>query len=157
MEQLPDDAACLKCGYLLRGLPEPRCPECSRSFDPNDPKTYVTPLRRHTYGQACRVLLAWIAAYILVNALLVIAGPGGCSPITMSSPLNWWPFLGPLLWVFGGGFYWIFGVLQALIGLALILAHPIRPRWWTALLTILGYACWWWGGFWVVAQAAANA
>ena len=25
---------CQKCGYNLRGLPEPRCPECSTPFDP---------------------------------------------------------------------------------------------------------------------------
>jgi hypothetical protein len=26
---------CAGCGYLLYGLPEPRCPECGRAFDPN--------------------------------------------------------------------------------------------------------------------------
>jgi hypothetical protein len=26
--------SCLGCGYLLYGLPEPRCPECGRAFDP---------------------------------------------------------------------------------------------------------------------------
>lgn len=31
---------CLGCYYDLRGLPEPRCPECGRGFDPDDPKTY---------------------------------------------------------------------------------------------------------------------
>jgi len=25
---------CLSCGYLLKGLPEPRCSECGRPFDP---------------------------------------------------------------------------------------------------------------------------
>ncbi len=25
---------CTKCGYDLRGLPEPRCPECGTPFDP---------------------------------------------------------------------------------------------------------------------------
>lgn len=25
---------CIGCGYLLYGLPEPRCPECGRPFDP---------------------------------------------------------------------------------------------------------------------------
>jgi hypothetical protein len=27
---------CWECGYLLRGLPTPRCPECGRRFDPAD-------------------------------------------------------------------------------------------------------------------------
>src|SRR2546430_16461031 len=30
---------CLDCGYALRGLPTPRCPECGRGFDPLDPAT----------------------------------------------------------------------------------------------------------------------
>ncbi len=27
---------CYECGYLLVGLPEPRCPECGTPFDPDD-------------------------------------------------------------------------------------------------------------------------
>src|SRR5262245_39499083 len=26
--RLPDETRCRKCGYILRGLTEPRCPEC---------------------------------------------------------------------------------------------------------------------------------
>jgi rRNA maturation protein Nop10 len=37
---MPEHARCLGCGYMLRGLPEPVCPECGRSFDPADPTTY---------------------------------------------------------------------------------------------------------------------
>ncbi len=33
---------CLRCGYCLRGLSRPRCPECARVFDPEDPDTYAT-------------------------------------------------------------------------------------------------------------------
>jgi hypothetical protein len=29
----------MKCDYSLQGLTEDRCPECGRSFDPDDPKT----------------------------------------------------------------------------------------------------------------------
>src|SRR5688572_30737559 len=32
-------ARCLRCGYQLHGLPEPRCPECGNDFDWNDPWT----------------------------------------------------------------------------------------------------------------------
>lgn len=28
----PAENCCRKCGYLLTGLPEPRCPECGASF-----------------------------------------------------------------------------------------------------------------------------
>lgn len=37
---ITDQAQCLGCGYLLRDLPEYRCPECGRPFLPNDPGTY---------------------------------------------------------------------------------------------------------------------
>ena len=30
------DCRCRGCGYALRALPEPRCPECGRPFDPAD-------------------------------------------------------------------------------------------------------------------------
>ncbi len=39
----PSKARCLGCGYLLRGLPAPRCPECGRSFDPAIAKTMSLP------------------------------------------------------------------------------------------------------------------
>jgi hypothetical protein len=31
---------CRKCYYDLRGLPEPRCPECGTSFDPQNAATF---------------------------------------------------------------------------------------------------------------------
>lgn len=31
---------CLRCSYLLEGLPENRCPECGQPFDPADPSTW---------------------------------------------------------------------------------------------------------------------
>ncbi len=37
---------CLGCGYILDHLPEPRCPECGRGFDPNDARTYYAPNSR---------------------------------------------------------------------------------------------------------------
>jgi hypothetical protein len=37
---------CLGCGYIIDGLPENRCPECARPFDPNDPMTYAEDGRR---------------------------------------------------------------------------------------------------------------
>jgi len=30
------EGKCARCGYLLRGLPEPRCPECGTPFNPAD-------------------------------------------------------------------------------------------------------------------------
>ena len=33
---------CLSCNYDLRNLPEHRCPECGREFDPNDASTFLS-------------------------------------------------------------------------------------------------------------------
>lgn len=33
-------AECLGCGYSLRGISTANCPECGRTFDPGDPRTY---------------------------------------------------------------------------------------------------------------------
>ena len=38
----PDDAQCRRCGYLLRGLDDPVCPECGTGFDRADAATFVT-------------------------------------------------------------------------------------------------------------------
>src|SRR5688572_6340901 len=40
---LSDRATCLGCGYALCGLPENRCPECGRAFDPFDATTMRLP------------------------------------------------------------------------------------------------------------------
>jgi len=34
IQQILGHVVCLGCGYLLKGLPEPRCPECGRPFVP---------------------------------------------------------------------------------------------------------------------------
>ena len=43
---VPAGACCLSCGYRLRGLPEPICPECGRAFDPGDVRSYDSHPRR---------------------------------------------------------------------------------------------------------------
>ncbi len=37
---IPDAAVCIQCGYFLRRLEHPGCPECGQPFDPDDPTTY---------------------------------------------------------------------------------------------------------------------
>jgi len=43
---MPVDARCIDCRYSLVGLPEPRCPECGRTFDPSDLQSFRNGARR---------------------------------------------------------------------------------------------------------------
>ena len=61
--QVPELARCLTCGYLLRGLDEPVCPECARGFDPEDPKTYNT----DPPGRLRRRLIMWAIILALIG------------------------------------------------------------------------------------------
>ena len=54
---------CLECGYILEGLPENRCPECGRPFDPSDERTYSFPIRGGLY----------LAASLTASCLIVAA------------------------------------------------------------------------------------
>lgn len=71
---------CLDCHYLLRDLTEPRCPECGRRFDPNDPATVLLQSRgglgRVLWSEPTRVgnWLAVVAALVLA---FVRSGPFG--------------------------------------------------------------------------------
>jgi hypothetical protein len=53
---------CLRCGYLLVGLPESRCPECGQLFDLSDPTTF-------TFGRRDRTILE-IVIFFIVTAVL---------------------------------------------------------------------------------------
>lgn len=53
---LPDSAVCLHCGYSLRALTEPRCPECGRGFVVSDVLTWHD---RNWSGRWTRRLLVW--------------------------------------------------------------------------------------------------
>jgi len=81
----PEPKRCLGCGYILENLPEPRCPECGRSFDPGDPTTF-----RGAPAQATRGTTAvWfvVGSWLIVvghTAAIVIAGQAG---ITAAHPL----------------------------------------------------------------------
>jgi hypothetical protein len=67
-------ALCLCCNYPLKGLGQPRCPECGHAFEPQDVRTYNTgkPL-----GRVARWWLkptgVWIIAAAGVAGVLLIA------------------------------------------------------------------------------------
>jgi hypothetical protein len=74
-------ARCLMCDYSLRGLPENRCPECGRAFDPDDPRTMN--MGREP-GKLARLWLRppgrLLNGLILANALLTLAAFSGPAP-----------------------------------------------------------------------------
>jgi hypothetical protein len=65
---------CLSCDYDLRDLSsgsEYRCPECGRAFDPNDPKTFATPLEPVEPFRA-REIPRGLAAVFFVVAIVIV-------------------------------------------------------------------------------------
>jgi hypothetical protein len=66
----PKHKRCCGCNYIRDGLPELRCPECGRSFDPNDPMTYRGHVEPRRADWAIVLAIgAWIA--MLVPALFI--------------------------------------------------------------------------------------
>jgi len=55
---------CRRCLYELHGLPQPRCPECGRAFDPDNPASVYTSKRQHTSDKLKRVLLYMLGLWI---------------------------------------------------------------------------------------------
>lgn len=68
--RLPEHASCRKCGYQLRGLTDPRCPECGRAFNPNWPYSYYDPVRQAALWEARARLVSW--SYVAATALLTL-------------------------------------------------------------------------------------
>lgn len=91
----PETMRCLGCGYDLRSLPENRCPECGRGFDPTNAATYVAKVES---GRRYLLLASIaIAAIALAFAIVWLADYRGAGP-----PLgNWWTLPAPLLLLAG--------------------------------------------------------
>lgn len=69
--RVPELARCLTCGYMLRELDEPVCPECARRFDPEDPKTYNT----DPPGRLRRRLIMWAIILLLIGGVGYVLWP----------------------------------------------------------------------------------
>ena len=65
---MPETACCRGCEYLLYGLPEPICPECGRSFDPLDARTYDRSTGRKRLRR-----WAWRLTFVLGVAAVCLA------------------------------------------------------------------------------------
>lgn len=53
-------AICLDCGYRLHGLCEPRCPECGRAFDPENPNTFLDQQRPKVWFHDVKQAGFWV-------------------------------------------------------------------------------------------------
>ena len=72
---VPDHATCLTCGYHLRELTVPRCPECGRQFDPADVMSMNcagrNAQRRLAHNLGCLPIAAFAVATIVATFLLL--------------------------------------------------------------------------------------
>jgi hypothetical protein len=64
---------CLSCNYDLRNLPDNRCPECGREFDPNDASTFLDPVsrRKRLWIEA---LIVCALTYVLLLTQCLLSG-----------------------------------------------------------------------------------
>ncbi len=110
---VPRDARCLGCGYSLRGLAEPRCPECGRPFDPADPTSVRLPARRRPRREPAVVHAAGDVGLIALGLTTV----GRWDGATAAADLGWliWVLLAVLL------------VGQRLVGLLDWVTGPSSP------------------------------
>lgn len=136
LEHLPNDATCVKCQYLLRGLPEAVCAECGRVFDPEDPQTYAVRHREHWLHRRWAVLPACVVAYSSVCLGVYYA------PIPKPPDSFYTAMVGPAILIHFWGVLKLFGILTTLCCAVLICAHPVRPSRGTAILTALGFLLW---------------
>lgn len=60
---------CIKCRYVLNGLPLHRCPECGTEYDPHDESTFWRPGREKWWAIRWEVFAALIGAIAFVLVL----------------------------------------------------------------------------------------
>ena len=63
----PRGMRCLQCGYPLEHLPEHRCPECGRAFDPHDCGTW-TRFRHDSSARGLFAIMLGSAAALVVSS-----------------------------------------------------------------------------------------
>ena len=75
---IPSTARCLRCGYLLHGLPSTVCPECGRAFDPADASTYDLRLpdwrRRRKIKRIAFAVIGCIALWVAFGPRALLKG-----------------------------------------------------------------------------------
>lgn len=109
----PSTARCLKCGYLLCGLPTSVCPECGRAFDPTDASTYdLRPpeWRKRRIKRIVFVVAGCIALWVVFGPRALLQGKleFKCAVCGETSTYYRWEPKPPR-WIaqrFSGGFNW---------------------------------------------------
>ena len=102
---------CAGCEYDLRGLPESRCPECGRTFDPRDSRTFLhSPKLPKPLGLALAAYLIplaigglfWLTVRLPFACPLWVriraVGSLMCGPALFAAR-DAAPLVGPLIWL----------------------------------------------------------
>lgn len=121
---------CLGCAYILDHLPENRCPECGRAFDPEDPLTFTSDDPSLALARSGMSLLTWacIGSLLLLSPLIWAIGA-----YTLGVNLNSGTFADSLALPFMCGFPVGF-VIDVIVALRVSRAsrRGYRSRWLTA-------------------------
>jgi len=91
---------CIGCGYALRGLDQPRCPECGREFHRSDPRTYDIRRPASRLTRFMRRPPGWpmLTGCAICSAVLMfgVSAPGGYFALLLPSIMGF---------LVAGGFY----------------------------------------------------
>ena len=93
---------CLGCSYALDGLPENRCPECGRPFDPDESRTFSP--RPRAKKKATIVVLMYLLPLLVsltwwASLASNLAWVGGTPALQWRLLIGLWQACGPLAWV----------------------------------------------------------
>jgi hypothetical protein len=122
-----DEACCLDCRYPLKGLPESRCPECGRAFDPSDPETFRSSDGPSFWQSWGRPPGRTHAALALLTTAAVVYGTSAPWPSLSSAPvLACFLLLTPIIWLC---LLIDWGLRLYACSTASSAARDVRPRW----------------------------
>lgn len=100
---------CLGCGYNLKGLQEPSCPECGRGFDPADERTWSASrhvvLRKSIGRWAGRLLLLHLAGLVVWCGVELVRGEDLLLALFL-------PYLLSMPLLFGSTGLWLMGIVE---------------------------------------------
>lgn len=80
---------CLGCGYMLKSLPKPRCPECGRAFDRYDAASMKLPGLRKSHMLWPRTFGRLMIDISLVAGVLTLYASEGSEIALILAPLVW--------------------------------------------------------------------